>query len=645
MKAERILPIVLVTLLFISCAPKQIIPQISFGNSPADKMFAKAEKRFDAKLYSRALELYSDYLILYYDQPLAPAALLKIGMIYLTQRNYEQARAAFTRIITEYPNSYFAPDGRVSNLATYYNEGRYIDVIKKADEIDDDAVSSVIIIRKYAVVGDAHIAMGAYAKGINSFITAYKKTKDPERKSVVEQLKKAISRLPASEIESFLPDIEDKTIKNTVLFQLGLRHAREDKYEKAIDNFAHFISEFPRHKDAPSAQNMIEELNKRSVYNHNAIGCLLPLSGKYKIFGDRALKGIELAMEQFSRTGINQEIEIYIEDTGADPDTAVLGVQKLAQANVAAIIGPIMTADTAAVQANQEKIPMITLTQKENIAEIGDYVFRNFLTPRMQIETIVSYAVEELGLSRFAVLYPDEQYGITFMNMFWDEVIAYGGEIVGAESYDASHTDFAAPIKKLVGLHYDVPKDLKAAEELVLRWNDRNHDVDIEPYKPEAIVDFDAVFIPDGPEKAGLILPQLVYYDVNNVYLFGTNLWHSDRLIEMAKHHVQGAVIPEVFFAESDTENVRTFVSAFESAFGDKPGFIEAVAYDSAMLLFNMVSQPAIRFKTAIKERLKTMEPFSGTTGLTSFDRNGDADKKLYLLKVQGNNFVELTYE
>ena len=54
----------------------------------------------------------------------------------------------------------------------------------------------------------------------------------------------------------------------------------------------------------------------------------------------------------------------------------------------------------------------------------------------MQVKTLVSYAVEKLGLNTFAILYPDENYGKTFMNLFWDEVIANGGKVVGVESYD-----------------------------------------------------------------------------------------------------------------------------------------------------------------------------------------------------------------
>mgnify|MGYP000287749782 CR=1 FL=1 len=54
----------------------------------------------------------------------------------------------------------------------------------------------------------------------------------------------------------------------------------------------------------------------------------------------------------------------------------------------------------------QMGIPIITLTQKDNIPEIGDKVFRNFITPKMQVQTLSSFSVESLGLFRFAILSP-----------------------------------------------------------------------------------------------------------------------------------------------------------------------------------------------------------------------------------------------
>ncbi len=53
-------------------------------------------------------------------------------------------------------------------------------------------------------------------------------------------------------------------------------------------------------------------------------------------------------------------------------------------------------------------------------------------------------------MTRFAVLYPSEKYGITFMHHFWDSVIAHGAELTKTGSYDPNRTDFADAIKGLI---------------------------------------------------------------------------------------------------------------------------------------------------------------------------------------------------
>jgi ABC-type branched-subunit amino acid transport system substrate-binding protein len=274
----------------------------------------------------------------------------------------------------------------------------------------------------------------------------------------------------------------------------------------------------------------------------------------------------------------------------------------------------------------------------------------------MQVQAITSFTVQSLGLSRFAILYPDETYGLTYMNLFWDELLELGGSVVGVESYKPNQTDFMDPIKKLVGIYYEIPEDLKpendpdiASEEDVTSGESEGQAPEVgaeeaqdEEEEPEPIVDFDAVFIPDSPGKVGQIVPQLAYFDVKDVYLLGTNLWHSNSLIKIADQYVQGAVMPDGFYAQSTSPVVREFAKVFEETYQETPDFVAAVVYDSAMILFNVVSRPHIRYRTEIRDDLLNLENFPGVTGLTRFDENGDVLKKLHLLRIKGKKFVEL---
>ena len=659
MKLKTIL-IVLAALAFVwACAPKPIITPGPYQVTGEDELFSRAEKFFESESYEEALGLYDEYLRQYPDKPLAAAALMKIGIIRALKGDYEDARAAFRNILSAYPTSPFVPDAMVEELFTYYQQERYQDVIQLAPDTLNNIDSRPHIFRVYALVGDTYMAQGAPIDAIDYYARAQEFATGHEVEAIGEKFREAIAQLDSEDVAILIKHPDESLPMDYLLFQLGLNYALEEKYDDALTVLDQFIEKYPEHENRILAQSLIDEIKKNAFFQRYTLGCLLPLSGPYQTFGLRALRGIELAQAQFSSQSGNPPLNIIIKDTGADPDKTVTALEELYREQVAAIIGPLVTSEIAAREAQEMGIPIITLTQKDNIPEIGDKVFRNFITPKMQVQTLTSFAVESLGLFRFAILYPDETYGNTFMNLFWDQLLEAGGEVVAAESYKPDQTDFSDSIKKLVGLYYEIPEDLKPEEEEDLTADQesegngipeaaadeirkRGARGEVEEEEPQAIVDFDAIFIPDSPGKAGQIVPQLAYYDIKDVYILGTNLWHSDSLIKIANQYVQGAVMPDGFFADSPSPRVQKFVKEFEETYEETPDFIEAIVYDSAMILFNVVSREQIRYRSEIRDELLNLDNFPGVTGLTRFDENGDAQKKLYLLRVKGRKFVEL---
>ncbi len=327
-------------------------------------------------------------------------------------------------------------------------------------------------------------------------------------------------------------------------------------------------------------------------------------------------------------------------------------IEELHQSNAIAIIGPVAASEAAAAKAQALRIPIVTLTQKAKIADMGDYVFRNFLTPEMQVKTLIQYAVGTLNITRFAVLYPDESYGNMFMKLFYDQAVQAGATVTRMEAYRPDEKDFSLPVKKIVENIQRSPGDFQNNDtgRLPADASAQNHDVDQEIRKhgenqSAGNIDFEAVFIPDAPEKAGQIIPLFAYYGVRNIYLLGTNLWHSDKMIQITFSQIQGAVIPDGFFDKAASENVAAFVSEFEAAYGYRPGFIEAVSYDTAMILFHLAASPDVKTADDMKAKLLSMSPYPGVTGSTYFAPNGEAVKDIYLLKIISDRFAEIYYK
>jgi branched-chain amino acid transport system substrate-binding protein len=653
--AKKIIILLVGGLLFLwGCAPRPVVVSAPAPAAvyPGQNTVLEADGLFEARNYEKALDYYRQYLDQYPDGPAAATVLLRIGTVQNALGQYASARDSFNRLLAEFPGNDLAGYAKVGILASYYGEGLYDNAIRLGAMMLEQPLSEGQESRTHEILGDTYLALQSPEDAVYFYTIAYRSAEAPQAMLIEDKLKTAINLLNTSEIVALLGHVQDSLPRSYLMYQLGVNLAAESNYDQAAQAFSDFLAAFPAHEYNQQARRMLEELSGRTVYNRTTIGCLLPLSGRYKVYGDRAMKGVEIALARFNQQSIGGEpVQLIVKDSGSDPGMLTVAIEELVQARVAAIIGPLVDAEYAAEIAQKNGIPIVTFTQKENITEIGDWVFRNFMTPEMQVKRIVGYAADILGARNFVILYPEEKYGATFMNLFWDEVIQHGGRIVGVESYDPSQTDFAEPIKKLVGQFYDTPRDLKdivrppqdsdttTSEEQEISRGDRGRRED---EGPEAIVDFDAIFIPDAPAKAGLIVPQLAYYDIEDVYLLGTNLWHSPKMIEMARDYVQGAIMPDGFFPDSQNLQVREFVKLFEDTYVETPGVIEATAYDTAMMLFQICQHPDVQSRTAIKEELLRLRDFPGVTGLTSFDGQREALKELSMLRIEGDGFVEL---
>ena len=644
-------------ILLAACATKPGTSPDSLPDETRDELFSRAEELFNARSYDEAAVLYNEYFDRYKEQPQAAAALMKIAIIHALSGDYETARTEFRRVVSEYPSSQYVPDAMVEDLFTYFMEGRYQEVIDRVPELLQRLDSRSHIFKVYTLVGDTYMAMGSPVDAIDYYARAREIAIPAEQETVIAKIEETIARMDSADVAILVNHPDESLPLDYLMFQLGLNYAMEEKYEDALTILTQFLDRYPVHNNRGLVESLIEDIQKNAVFNRYTIGCLLPLSGPYEVFGNRALKGIELALAQFSSQSDAPPINIIVKDTGADPDKTMMALEELYEAQVAAILGPIVTSEIAGREAQEMGIPIITFTQKDNIPQIGDKVFRNFITPEMQVQAIASFTIHSLGLSRFAILYPDETYGLTYMNLFWDKLLELGGTVVGVQSYKPTQTDFIDPIKKLVGIYYEIPEDLKPEADLDMlsdddltselpddqtMVDDEEEILDEEEEEPEPIIDFDAVFIPDSPGKVGQIVPQLAYFDIKDVYLLGTNLWHSDSLIKIANEYVQGAVMPDGFFAQSNSRRVREFVEIFEDTFQETPDFVSAVVYDSAMILFDVVSRSHIRYRTEIRDELFNLENYPGVTGVTRFDENGDVMKNMHLLRIKGRKFVEL---
>lgn len=385
-----------------------------------------------------------------------------------------------------------------------------------------------------------------------------------------------------------------------------------------------------------------------------SVGAILPLSGRFASFGNKALQGIELSIETYNHTenGKKRPVRLLIKDSQGLPEVAERAVGELDSDGVIAVIGPILgvTADSAAKAAQKLGIPIITMTQKEGIADIGEWVFRNSITNASQVRGLADIVLKQ-GIRKVAILYPDTPYGKEMSALFGGEISKAEGQVVYSHSYKEGKTDFGPEIKAMAGPEF-LAKIKAYADEKERRFKEAEKSKDAvkevkDPLEQGPVIelerpkpDFDAVFIPDYAERIGLIVPQLAFYDVKGVKLLGLNGWNSPKLIKLAGDFLNDVIFVDGFFVNSVRPQVREFVEGYRKTFQDDPGIVEAQAYDTMGIVISVMSNGGDA-RESFRDAIYKIKDYHGATGDITF-KGRDADRNIFYLTVNRGGIEEL---
>jgi len=588
--------------------------------------FRNAEEAFKESQNDRALTLFGEILERVPQGKVAAWAHLRRGELFQRDERYRESLEELHAVPERFRGDPLYNEARYLIAASYRGLGMYDKSEEIIKRLAKEEISSRLRARIFSLSGDNLAARGKNYDALLFYVKSLRVGPGKDRESSVKKRIETIieDRLTLDELEDAAKMSRIRYPSGYILYRLARTQYEMGNFEESASSLNKFLLYHFGHPLAERGKDLRQRISEIGTTDRYAIGCILPLTGRYSVYGERVLDAIILAVGIFDSRG-EIPVKLIIEDSKSDPIAAREAVEKLAKEdNVIGIIGPLgsTTSIEAADEAQRIGIPILTLTQKEGITETGDYVFRNFLTSTMQIKSLVKYTFENLGLTSFAILYPDDSYGTEMMNLFWDEVVNYGGEIRGIESYDTAQTDFGKEIKSIVRL--DSPEDEEDSEEA------------------EPFIDFDALFIPDSSSRILMIAPQLAFYDVTNIQLLGTSSWNSPELLDIDTKNIEGAIFTDGFFLESHSPSVREFIDRFYTALGREPGNLEALAYDAARIIVTVMIEMPTEVRGDLRDNLLLLEDYPGITGTTSFSETGDAEKTLYILMVSDNEIEQI---
>ncbi len=187
------------------------------------------------------------------------------------------------------------------------------------------------------------------------------------------------------------------------------------------------------------------------------VGALLPLTGSIAEKGGEIEIILEHSAASFNQyasdMGSDLRIELVVEDTGSDPETAAFAAQKLVDMGIRTIIGPIGSSELEAVKPLSDSYGDIFISPLSSSPSLSleDRIYRLMLNDTHQAHALCLLLTEK-GISSLIIINRNDTYG----NELADAVAAdYTGKITRL-TYDIDQSDFSTILTKAgAALSYD----------------------------------------------------------------------------------------------------------------------------------------------------------------------------------------------
>ncbi|MCC8126465.1 MAG: ABC transporter substrate-binding protein [Clostridiales bacterium] len=345
------------------------------------------------------------------------------------------------------------------------------------------------------------------------------------------------------------------------------------------------------------------------------IGVVAPISGSSAMVGDTNIKGIRLAAKQINEAGgVNgMTIELIEEDDQQDPKTAVSAINKLVSSDqVVGVIGTVNSSCTLAMMDVTEtyQVPLITPNSSGiSITDPSyDYIARLQASDTMMARAITEYALEDLGYTRIAIMYQNDDYGAGGMEVAEEVMKEAGVEPIAIEAFDPSATDMSAQLLKI--------KDLDP--QAIIMWT---------MYSPAATIALQV-------QQLGM-----------DVDLMGGGGLTNAKLYELAQDAAVGILNTQTFFPDKEkaSETAAAFIEAYEAEYGLTPDSNAAMAYDSMMVMAEGLKAAGAELDPDdIMAGIKSVKDMPLATGTITMDENGDANRDILIIRLAEGGSYEL---
>ena len=343
------------------------------------------------------------------------------------------------------------------------------------------------------------------------------------------------------------------------------------------------------------------------------IAVAAPLTGSIAAFGEMIKRGAELKAKEINAAGgVNGKTLtiIFEDDTGKDKEASLVATRIATNRSILAVVGHFNSSCTLAGKPIYKRAGIVELSPGSTNVRVcvgSEWTFRNIYRDDFQAAFAAKYIKNVLGnIEKIAIFFDNDDYGRGLKDSFTEAAKELELEIVATEAYDRDNTDFKAQLTSIKAKHPDL------------------------------------IFISGLYSQAGLIVAQAREAGIAAQF-FGADGVDSPDFLEIAGAAAEGTYVSTPFVFGLGDPKAQKMAMAFEEMHGMAPDTWAALTYDAVGMIVEAIEKGGEKRK-AIRDYLARIdtpeEGYSGVTGLTYFDKNGDCLKPAYVKIVRDGQFA-----
>jgi len=357
------------------------------------------------------------------------------------------------------------------------------------------------------------------------------------------------------------------------------------------------------------------------------IGMYADLSASTAQWGTDAEKGAKLKVKEVNAEGgiLGRPVQLIVYDIKTSPTEAVRAYTRLAQEDRVCVVNGSLLSNTAlAVSPVAEKVrvPVVSRAMDERATTpnfdpanpdkeipVNPYFFLTQPSAFQQAAIIASYAIHELKIKTFAMLYtPSNAYALYLAMGFEHYVKKQGRQLVGKFEFQAGDQDFRAQLTKIRELNPD------------------------------------GLFIPNYVTENANAVKQAREIGVRSVFL-GNNSWYKP-MDEVAGEAADGAYFPNnITF---DDPKLQDFFKKYKAEYGEEPRLHSFSGYDDVGLMLDAIKRAGSTDPQKVRDALEATKGYKGVVTTITIDpkTHRAVDIPMSILKFDGAKIktVEFSY-